>query len=72
MGEQTYQIKDYVHDEAVAFAGALNPKGKLAYNEDEMYSTDRYKLISDNPEDAIQTGWNPEASGFALRVSHYK
>ena len=29
MGEEAYKIQDYAHDEAVAFAGALNPKGKL-------------------------------------------
>ena len=53
MGEKAYQIKDYFHDEIVAFAGAINPKGKLACNEDEMYSSDRYKLESSNPEDTI-------------------
>ena len=53
MGEEAYQIKDYFHDEAVAFAGAMNPKGSLAHNSDEMYSSDRYKLESWNPEDAI-------------------
>ena len=53
MGEEAYKIQDYVHDEAVAFAGALNPKGKLAFNEDEIYSPDRYKLESCNPEDTI-------------------
>ena len=53
MAKDTYQIKDYVHDEAVAFGGALNPKGKLAHNEDEMYSTDRLKLESYNPKDTI-------------------
>ena len=51
MGKEAYQIQDYVHDEIVAFAGAMNPKGKLACNEDEMYSIDRYKLESCNPED---------------------
>ena len=53
MGEKSYQIKDYVHDVAVAFAGVLNPKGRLAHNENEMYSSDRYKLESWNPEDTI-------------------
>ena len=53
MKKETYQIKVCVHDEAVAFAGALNPKGSLAHNSDEMYSSDRYKLESCNPEDSI-------------------
>ena len=53
MREEAYKIQDYVHDEAVAFAGALNPKGSLAHNSDEMYSSDRYKLESCNPEDSI-------------------
>ena len=53
MSKETYQIKDYVHDEAVAFAGVLHSKGKLACNEDEMYSTDRLKLESYNPKDTI-------------------
>ena len=53
MGEEAYKIQDYVHDEAVAFAGALNPKGSLAHNSDEMYSSDLYKLESCNPEDSI-------------------
>ena len=53
MGAEAYQIKDYFHDEAVAFAGAMNPKGSLAHNSDEMYSSDRYKLESCNPEDSI-------------------
>ena len=53
MGEEAYQIQDYVHDEAVALAGALNPKGSLAHNSDEMHSSDRYKLESCNPEDSI-------------------
>ena len=53
MGEQTYQIKDYVHDEVVAFTGALNVKGALSRNEDDMYLTDRSKLESYNPEDTI-------------------
>ena len=52
MGEETYQIKVCVHDEVVAFAGAMSPKGELAC-EDEMYSPDRYKLESCNPEDTI-------------------
>ena len=39
MGEEAYQIKDYFHDEAVAFAGAMHPKGSLAHNSDEMYSS---------------------------------
>ena len=50
MGEQTYQIKDYIYDEVVAFTGALNVKGDLSLNEDDMYLTDRYKLESFNPE----------------------
>ena len=53
MEKEAYQIQDYFHDEAVAFAGAMNPKGSLAHNEDEMYSSDRYKLESCNPEDSI-------------------
>ena len=53
MGEEAYKIQDYVHDEAVAFAGAMHPKGSLAHNSDEMYSSDRYKLESCNPEDSI-------------------
>ena len=53
MGEEAYQIKDYFHDEVVAFAGAMHPKGSLAHNSDEMYSSDRYKLESWNPEDTI-------------------
>ena len=52
MKDQTYQIQVCVHDEVVAFAGAMNPKGELAC-EDEMYSSDRYKLESCNPEDTI-------------------
>ena len=56
MGEEAYKIQDYVHDEVVAFAGALNPKGSLAHNSDEMYSSDRYKLESCNPEDTIPVG----------------
>ena len=54
MKKETYQIKVCVHDEVVAFAGAMNPKGKLECNEYEMYSPDRYKLESCNPEDTIQ------------------
>ena len=38
MGKEAYQITDYVHDEVVAFCGAMNPKGKLEHSEDEMYS----------------------------------
>ena len=53
MGEQTYQIKDYIYDEVVAFTGALNVKGDLSRNEDDMYLTDRYMLESYNPEDTI-------------------
>tara|TARA_Y100000994_G_scaffold180296_1_gene149240 strand:- start:37 stop:501 length:465 start_codon:yes stop_codon:yes gene_type:complete len=53
MGKETYQIKDYVHDELVAFAVVLNVKGELFCNEDEMYSNGRYKLESYNPEDTI-------------------
>ena len=53
MGEEAYKIQDYVHDEAVAFAGAMHPKASLAHNSDEMYSSDRYKLESCNPEDSI-------------------
>ena len=53
MEDQTYQIKDYVHDEVVAFAAAMNPKGKITFNEDEMYSTDHLELESYNPEDTI-------------------
>ena len=54
MGKEAYQIKDYFHDEAVAFAGAMNPKGSLAHNSDEMYSSERYQLESWKPEDTIQ------------------
>ena len=54
MGVEAYQIKDYFQDKAVAFADALNPKCKLACNEDEMYSTERLKLESYNPEDNTQ------------------
>ena len=53
MGEEAYQIKDYFQDKALAFAGTLNPKCKLACNEDEMYSTERLKLEIYNPEDNI-------------------
>ena len=55
-GKETYQIKDYFHDEAVAFVGALNPKGKLACNKDEMYSNECIKLVSYNAEDTIPVG----------------
>ena len=67
MGEEAYLIQDYVHDEAVAFAGAMNPKGKLACNEDELYSPDRYKLESCNPEDTI-----PVATFFYEKYSPKK
>ena len=67
MGEEAYQIKDYFHDEAVAFAGAMHPKGSLAHNSDEMYSSDRYKLESWNPEDAI-----PVATFFYEKYSPKK
>ena len=67
MGEEAYQIKDYFHDELVAFAGAMNPKGSLAHNSDEMYSSDRYKLESWNPEDAI-----PVATFFYEKYSPKK
>ena len=67
MGEEAYQIKDYFHDEAVAFAGAMNPKGRLADNEDEMYSSDRYKLESWHPEDTI-----PVATFFYEKYSPKK
>ena len=53
MEEEAYQIIDYFHYEVVAFAGAINPKGNLSLNEDEMYSPDRYKFESSNPEDTI-------------------
>ncbi len=56
MAEEAYQITDYVHDEVVAFCGAMNPKAKLKHSEDEMYSTERLKLESYNPEDAIPVG----------------
>ena len=46
-------MKNYLHHEVVAFAGAMNPKGKLAYNEDEMYSLDGYKFESYDPKDTI-------------------
>ena len=29
MEEEAYKIQDYVNDEAVAFAGAMHPKGSL-------------------------------------------
>ena len=67
MGEEAYQIKDYFHDEAVAFAGAMHPKGSLAHNSDEMYSSDRYKLESWNPEDTI-----PVATFFYEKYSPKK
>ncbi len=67
MGKETYQIKDYVHDEVVAFAGAMNIKGKLSCNEDEMYSTDRIELESYNPEDTI-----PVATFFYEKYSTKK
>ena len=67
MGEEAYQIKDYFHDEAVAFAGAMHPKGSLAHNSDEMYSSDRYKLESWNPKDTI-----PVATFFYEKVSPKK
>ena len=67
MGKENYQIQYYVHDEAVAFAGALNPKGKLAFNEDERYSTDRLELESYNPEDTI-----PVATFFYEKYSPKK
>ena len=56
MGEQTYQIKDYIYDEVVAFTGALNVKGDLSRNEDDMYLTDRYKLEIYNPEYTVPVG----------------
>ena len=67
MGEEAYQIKDYFHDEAVAFAGAMNPKGKLSCNEDEMYAPDRCKLESCNPADTI-----PVATFFYEKYSPKK
>tara|TARA_B100001989_G_scaffold160161_1_gene114772 strand:- start:7 stop:474 length:468 start_codon:yes stop_codon:yes gene_type:complete len=67
MGEEAYQIKDYFHDEVVAFAGAMNPKGKLECNEDEMYSPNRYKLEGRNPEDTI-----PVATFFYEKYSPKK
>ena len=67
MVEEAYQIKDYFHDAAVAFAGAMNPKGRLAHNEDEIYSSDRYKLESCNPEDTI-----PVATFFYEKYSPKK
>ena len=67
MGKEAYQITDYIHDEVVAFCGAMNPKGKLEHSEDEMYSTDRYKLESYNPEDTI-----PVATFFYEKYSPKK
>ena len=67
MGKETYQITDYFHDEVVAFVGALNFKGKISYKEDEMYSTDRLKLESYNPEDTI-----PVATFFYKKYSQKK
>ena len=67
MREEAYQIKDYFHDKVVAFAGAMNPKGKLSCNEDEMYSPDRYELENCNPEDAI-----PVATFFYEKYSPKK
>ena len=67
MGEEAYQIKDYVHDEVVAFCGAMNPKGKLEHSEDEMYSTELLKLESYNPKDTI-----PVATFFYEKYSPKK
>jgi len=67
MGAEAYQIKDYFHDEAVGFAGAMNPKGSLVHNSNEMYSSDRYKLESWNPEDTI-----PVATFFYEKYSPKK
>ncbi len=53
MGEQTYQIKDYIYDEVEAFTGALNVKGDLSRNEDDMYLTDSYKLEIYKTEDTF-------------------
>ena len=66
MKDQTYQIQVCVHDEVVAFAGAMNPKGELAC-EDKMYSPERYKLESCNPEDTI-----PVATFFYEKYSPKK
>ena len=66
MKKVTYQIKVCVHDEVVAFAGAMNPKGELAC-EDESYSPERYKLESCNPEDTI-----PVATFFYEKYSPKK
>ena len=67
MEKESYQIKDYVHDEVVAFAGAMNVKGKVSCNEDELYSTDRIELESYNPEDTI-----PVATFFLEKYSSKK
>ena len=67
MGEEAYKIQDYVNDEAVAFAGAMHPKGSLAHNSDEMYSSDRYKLESWYAEDTI-----PVATFFYEKYSPKK
>ena len=67
MGKEAYQITDYVHDEVVAFCGAMNPKGKLEQSEDEIYSTERLKLESFNPEDTI-----PVATFFYEKYSPKK
>ena len=45
----------------------MNPKGKLEHSEDEMYSTERLKLESYNPEDAI-----PVATFFYEKYSPKK
>ena len=67
MEKESYQIKDYVNDEVVAFAGAMNVKGKVSCNEDELYSTDRIELESYNPEDTI-----PVATFFLEKYSSKK
>ena len=53
MGEEAYQIYDFVPDIVIAFASVFSVKGKITLNEDEMISTDRLKLESYNPKDTI-------------------
>ena len=53
MGEEAYQIYDFVPDIVNAFACVFSVKGKITLNEDEMISTDRLKLESYNPKDTI-------------------
>ena len=47
-GKIIFSNKYHVHYRAVAFAGALNPKGKLDFNEKEMYTNVHVRLESYN------------------------